>query len=133
MTKDPTCTTLGQNAIKYMNNWTCRNCFRIQANYKFSQYKIKNWEDKDYLEIYFRYKVQWLGVGHPVESVEQIGDKGNRWRVYFKPGANFMSGMRWDANLKTVQNQWVKDDNIIRGSASCPCSNSVGSTPAPWN
>jgi len=132
MTKDPTCTTLGKNAIKYMNNWTCRNCFRIHAHYQFGQYGINNWEDRDYIDIFFRYKIIWLNYSHPIERVEQIGETGNQWRVYFKQGANFMSGMMWDANLMTVQKQWIKDDSIIRGSASCPCSNSAGPTPAPW-
>jgi len=133
MNKDPTCTTLAKGAIKYMNNWTCRNCFRIHAHYKFGQYGIKNWEDKDYIDIFFRYKIIWLNHSHPIDRVEQIGDKGNQWRIYFKPGANFKSGMIWDANLMTVQKQWIKDNSIIRGAASCPCSNSAGPTKAPWN
>ena len=86
MNKDPTCTTLAKGAIKYMNNWTCRNCFRIHAHYKFGQYGINNWEDKDYIDIFFRYKVLWLNHSHPIDRVEQIGDKGNQWRIYFKPG-----------------------------------------------
>ena len=67
---------------------------------------ITNWDDQDYVDIDFRYKVVWINFGHPIDKVE---DKGkNRWRVWFKKGANFLSGMMWDANLRTLQNEWIK-------------------------
>lgn len=131
-TKDSTCTTLSEDSIKYSNSWTCRNCFRIRADYKFKPAGIMNWEDKDYLDISFKYKVTWITYGHPIDNVEDISN-GYVWRVWFKSGANFVSGMMWDANLQTVQNQWITDNVILRGAASCPCSNTDGATPAPWN
>jgi len=129
--KDPTCTSLPKNAITYSNSWTCRNCFRIRANYKFKSVGVTNWEDKDFIDIDFKYKVLWLSYGHPIERVEQQTGTGmpkNRWRLYFKSGANFVSGMMWDANLQTVNREWINSGNIIMRTFSCPCSNAGGST-----
>ena len=81
-TKDPACTTLSEGAITYSNSWTCRNCFRIRANYRFPAEGITNWEDKDYVDIDFRYKVSWISFGHPIDKVEHQGK--NRWRLFFK-------------------------------------------------
>ena len=82
---------------------------------------ITNWDDQDYVDIDFRYKVVWINFGHPIDKVE---DKGkNRWRVWFKKGANFLSGMMWDANLRTLQNEWIKvgkyDSIELRNSFLC--------------
>lgn len=101
------------------------------ADYKFKDQGVMNWQDEDFLDIDFRYKVKWITLSHPIDRVEDRGN--NRWRLYFKDQANFNSGMMWNANIETVQKEWINDASIIRGSASCPCSNTSGAAPAPWN
>lgn len=118
--KSPECTTLTTANISFQNSWTCRNCFRIRAFYSVADL---DWSDRDFLFIQFDVRVSWLSWGHPIENVESLDD-GFRWKVTFKENANFVSGMMFDANLRTFDDAVNVDANwVLSDIKSCPCTN----------
>ncbi|CAG5105612.1 Oidioi.mRNA.OKI2018_I69.chr1.g2287.t1.cds [Oikopleura dioica] len=118
--KAPECTDLTTGNISFQNSWTCRNCFRIRASYSLDGL---DWSDRDFLYFEFDVRVSWLSWGHPVENVESLDD-GVRWKVTFKENANFVSGMMFDANLKTFDDAVNVNANwVLRAIKSCPCTN----------
>lgn len=111
-----------------MNTWTCRDCFRIRINYKFSGYKIENWDHRDSLLIKMASPVFWIKAAHPVLQendtlgIDHIG--GNVYKVTFSKFAMFGNReMDFTAELRPVDGgntaiQWVR---------SCPCSYNIES------
>ena len=109
------CVELGPESVRVMNTWVCRNCFRMNASYKFRKVGLNKWDSRDFLIVEFSSPVEWTEFSHPIlnaKKVNFIPEKtetkllfqvddfdDTRWRVNFKRDANYKSGMKFDANL----------------------------------
>jgi hypothetical protein len=126
------CSDLNDAEIFFENEWTCRNCFRIRAYYGTGGGFNFN-PNKEFVKIDFTDQVFFTGTwSHPIKSAGPIGDK-KTWKLNFKSDANFISGMMFDAELMTVDNNlWVDGQWIIDGAQSCKCQGTpVPPTPPP--
>lgn len=113
--KEPTCTDVS-NKVKKMNSWTCRNCFRIRAYFKFGQFGLKDFDNKDYMDIQFSEQVFHIKHAHPAESFEDIGN--NTWRVRFSKQATFSNKeMDFSAEFRSLD---VKTAKVV-SVKTCPC------------
>ena len=83
-TKDPTCFYGLERYIKPMNSWDCKNCFRIRFEYRMKALGIKNWTNKDYIDIQFDNPVAFLRTAYPVKEVVDVTRDGKQ-----KPGTFF--------------------------------------------
>ncbi|CAG5081065.1 Oidioi.mRNA.OKI2018_I69.PAR.g9779.t1.cds [Oikopleura dioica] len=98
--KPKRCVDLGPESVRVMNTWVCRNCFRINASYKFRKVGLNKWDPRDFLIIEFNSPVEWTEMSHPILNARKVNDYDDtRWRVNFKTDANYKSGMKFDANL----------------------------------
>ena len=126
-TKPSSCTSLTTADIGLENDWTCRNCFRINAHYQLPA----TWQDTDFVTIKFKIPVTWSTFSHPIDNVEAL-DSGLTWRINFAAGANFDSGMMFDANLMALQTVTMSNSAVFDEIKSCPCTNtSEGTTASP--
>ncbi|CBY32701.1 unnamed protein product [Oikopleura dioica] len=124
--KPSTCSSLTTAQIGLENEWTCRNCFRINAHYALPP----TWQAEDFLVIKFKIPVTWTTWSHPIDSVEALDSL--TWKVNFAAGANFDSGMMFDANLMALQSVSMTNNAVFDDLKSCPCSNeSEGTTASP--
>jgi hypothetical protein len=112
----PECTVVTPK-VDRLNSWTCRNCFRIRAFYKFRSFDIKDFDNQDYLDITFSEQVFWIKHSHPAFEATDIGN--NTWRVRFSPMAMFSNKeMDFSAELRAVTPRIPE----LVVAKSCPCS-----------
>lgn len=80
--------------------------------------------------IKFKIPVTWTTWSHPIDTVEALDSL--TWKVNFAAGANFDSGMMFDANLMALQSVSMTNSAVFDELKSCPCSNeSEGTTASP--
>ena len=115
------CQPLTNSEIYFENQWTCRNCFRVRATYgQNSGFKF-NPAKGDFVSVRFTEPVVWQTFNHPVEKVTEVGDD-NTWKIDFKHDGNFMSGMIFEGNLQTSDDDLHVDGNwIIEAAEQCKC------------
>lgn len=114
--KEPTCAVVTPK-VEQLNSWTCRNCFRIRAYYKFREFSITDFDNQDYMDITFDEQVFWIKHSHPVIGAEDIGN--NTWRVRFSDKATFSNKeMDFSAELRAVSPK-IPGLTIAK---TCPCS-----------
>jgi len=115
--KKPTCTDVSAKVDK-LNSWTCRNCFRIRSYFKFSQFGLTDFDNKDYMDIEFSDQVFHVKHAHPAESFEDMGN--NIWRVRFSKFAMFGNReMDFTAEFRSVNPRTPE----IVAVKTCPCQN----------
>ncbi|CAG5091186.1 Oidioi.mRNA.OKI2018_I69.PAR.g12906.t1.cds [Oikopleura dioica] len=113
------CDELTNSEIYFENQWTCRNCFRVRATYgQNSGFKF-NPAKGDFVSVRFTEPVVWQTFNHPVKKVTEVGDD-NTWKIDFKHDGNFMSGMIFEGNLQTSDDNLHVDGNwIIESAQQC--------------
>lgn len=113
---DATCTVVTPK-VNLMNSWTCRNCFRIRAQYKFKPFKLMWFNNQDYLDITFSEEIFWIKHSHPAFKATDRGN--NVWRVQFSQYAMFSNKeMDFTAEVRSINGKVPQ----ILDARSCPCS-----------
>ena len=68
-----------------MNSWNCKNCFRVRFEYRMRSLGIKNWTNKDYIDIQFDNPVTFLAAAYPVKEVVDVTKDGKQKKgTYFR-------------------------------------------------
>jgi hypothetical protein len=113
---EDTCTPVTPK-VQLMNSWTCRNCFRIRAFYKFKPFQLMAFNNQDYLDITFSEEVFWIKQSHPATEATNMGN--NTWRVKFSQYAMFSNKeVDFSAELRSTNGKIPK----VVDARSCPCS-----------
>ncbi|CAG5104781.1 Oidioi.mRNA.OKI2018_I69.chr1.g1535.t1.cds [Oikopleura dioica] len=125
------CDDLDNTEIYFTNEWTCRNCFRVRATYgqntNFNSYFSA--ARGDFVSVRFTEPVVWQTWNHPVSAVTEVGND-NTFKIDFKPDGNFMSGMLFEGNLQTSDDDLFVDGNwIIESAQHCRCRPGTTTTP----
>jgi hypothetical protein len=103
--------------VQVLNSWTCRNCFRVRAFYKFKHFDITNFDNQDYIELEFNEPVGWIKHSHPADGIEQKNEK--TFRISFHKMATFVNKeMDFTAEIRSAG---AEPPRLIE-ARSCPCS-----------
>lgn len=82
--KPTRCTDISLNKFTKLNSWECRNCFRIRLQYKMNALGIKDFDNRDYLDIQFDQEVKLQNLPSTIVATD-VGNNVHRITFPYVP------------------------------------------------